>query len=301
MRISGFSFARNAEKFYYPIAESIRSVLPICDEFVIALGRGDGDDRTREIVRHIGDAKIRIVETDWSDRDALRSRIYSRETNVSLSQCSGDWCFYIQADEVVHEKYLPAIRRRCEQLLDDRRVEGLLFSFRHFWGDYRHYVANHKWYPREIRIVRNGLGVESVGDAQSFRVGARKLRVAPVDAEVFHYGYVRPPDLMFRRTREVTETYWGSEKAAEMTKDKPGYFDYGSLEKLSVYDGGIPEVMRERAARIDWTGQLQYKGKSTVRHKHDRLKYRILTFIEQRLFGARVHFGYKNYTLVRGA
>jgi hypothetical protein len=300
MKLSGFSFARNADTFYYPIAESIRSVLPVCDEFVIAIGKGDPGDRTRELVAAIGDPRIRIIDTEWSQRETLRSRIYSQQTNLALGACTGDWCLYIQADEVVHEQYLPAIRARCEQLAGDREVEALLFRFRHFWGDYRHYLVSHKWYPREIRIVRNGLGVESTGDAQSFRLDGRKLRVAAVDAEVFHYGYVRPPDLMFRRTYDVTATYWGQEKAREMMKGRPKYFDYGSLAKLPRYTGTIPEVLRQRASEMHWADRLQYDGQSQTKHKHERFKYTLLTFIEQKLFGGRAHFGYKNYVLLKG-
>jgi hypothetical protein len=299
MRISGFSFARNADKYYYPVAESIRSVLPVCDEFVIAVGRGDAGDRTRELVESIGDPRIRIIDTDWTGRETLRSRIYSQQTNLALSHCTGDWCFYIQADEVVHERYLDTIRARCEALCGDSGVEGLLFGFRHFWGDYDHCMENHKWYPYEIRIIRNGIGVESIGDAQSFRLDGRRLRVARVDAEVFHYGYVRPPELMYGRTREITATYWGAEKAAEKMQGMVGKFDYGSLERVPRYTGTLPAVMKERAARMDWSGSLQYTGRSTVRFKHDRLKYRLLTFIERKICGGRCYFGYRNYTLLK--
>ena len=70
MKISGFSFCRNAQKLYYPLAESIRSILPLCDEFVVAVGKGDADDRTRETIEGIGDPKIRILDGggDGTDR-----------------------------------------------------------------------------------------------------------------------------------------------------------------------------------------------------------------------------------------
>ena len=102
MTISGFSFARNAYKLGYPIVESILSVLPICDEFVIAIGKGDEDDNTRDMVIAIGSPKIKIIDTEWTDREHLKNLIYSQQTNIALRECSGDWCFYIQADEVLH-------------------------------------------------------------------------------------------------------------------------------------------------------------------------------------------------------
>jgi hypothetical protein len=120
-----------------------------------------------------------------------------------------------------------------------------------------------------------------------------------VDAEVFHYGYVRPPDLMFRRSFDVTRTYWGERKASLMMKDSPEYFEYGSLEKLHVYTESIPVTMGERVDKMDWAQRLQYRGRSGIKHKHDRLKYRILTFLEQKVFRGKFHLGYRNWILVR--
>lgn len=301
MRISGFSFARNAEKLYYPLEASIRSVLPVCDEFVIAIGRGDPDDHTREIVAGINDPKIRILDTEWTDVERLKGWIFSQQTNLALDACTGDWCFYIQADEVVHEKDLPAIRSRCEQLRDNRAVEGLLFRYLHFWGDYDHYHISHTAYPKEIRIVRNGIGVQSVRDAQSFRRDGAKMKVAAVAADIYHYGWVRPPSLMKQKNRAMDATYHGKDGAERLhgqVGTEPA-FDYGLLGRLAVFNGTHPTVMKPWLERIDWKDQLQYTGKPRSLHRHDRLKYRILTFIEQNVFGGRVRLGAKGYRLLR--
>jgi hypothetical protein len=299
MRISGFSFARNADKLYYPVVESIRSILPICDEFIIAIGKGDDDDRTRELIAGIGDPRIRIIDTEWSDEGKIRSRIYSQQTNLALAGCTGDWCFYAQADEVVHEKHLPVIRRRCEELLDDRRIEGLLFDFRHFWGDYRHQHISHAWYPREVRIVRSGIGVASKGDAQSFRRNGEKLRVADAHADIFHYGWVRPPNLMNSKRREFAATYRGAQWVAEHYANIGAEFDYGSLERVPGFAGTHPAVMTERIALFSWGDKLQYHGRPRIIHKHDRFKYRALSFIERLFLGGRLLGGYRSYRLIR--
>lgn len=298
MKISGFSFARNADKLYYPVVESIRSVLPICDEFVIAVGKGDQDDRTRELVSSIQDSRIRIIDTEWEE--GAGSHVFAQQTDIALKECSGDWCFYIQCDEVIHERSLPVIKERCEDLHGDSRVEGLLFKYLHFWGDYDHYHLSHAWYPREIRVVRNGLGVRSYRDAQSFRIDGRKLRVARVDAEVFHYGWVRPPSLMQKKRVEFSGAYVGRKKAQEKFRDAPDMFDYGALGRLKKFTGSHPSVMGRRIAEMNWRDQLNYGRTSLVRHKHERLKYRLLSFLEQRLLGGRQIGGFKNYTLVRG-
>jgi hypothetical protein len=297
MKISGFSFARNADKLGYPVEESIRSILPVCDEFVVAVGAGDSGDRTRDIVAAIGSPKIRIIDTVWSDRDTLKGAIYSQQTNIALAQCTGDWCFYIQADEVLHERYLDIVRTRCEQLLGERRVEGLLFGYKHFWGDYGHFQNSHGWYPYEIRIVRNGIGAQSFGDAQSFRRGGKKLTVAFANAEMFHYGYVRHPRLMQRRNAEIESTYRGATAAEKLFENKPEYFDFGPMEKLAVYGETHPKVMEKRIKAMDWQQLLYNRGKSRV--PGPSLKHRMLTWIEKSFFGGRQIGGYKNYVLMK--
>jgi hypothetical protein len=300
MKISGFSFTKNADTLYYPAAESIRSILPICDEFVIAVGKSDAEDRTRELITSINSPKIRIIDTVWENSPQGTTHVFAEQTDIALEACTGDWCFYLQSDEVVHERFLPVIRSRCADLLLDKEVEGFLFSYKHFWGDYDHYHLSHKWYPREIRIVRNKIGVRSWLDAQSFRQDGRKLRVAELDAEIFHYGWVRPPRLMQEKHRQMELAYHSKESVDAMFAARPPFFDYGPLNRLARFNGTHPEVMREWIARMDWKDELDYKGKSKARFNHDKPRYRVLTFLEQKLLGGRMIGGFRNYTIVTG-
>jgi len=283
MRISGFSFARNAVKLYYPIKEAILSILPIVDEFVLALAEGDPDDSTRELVESIGDPRVRIVEAIWDEESGARA--YSQLTNVALDQCGGDWCFYVQADEVVHEDDLPVIRARCEQVRDDGRVEGLLFEYLHFFGDYEHYQTSNGWYRKKIRIIRNGLGIRSVRDAQSFRYpDERRLTVAHSGARIFHYGWVRPPHYMQAKNKEFLAHRRGRE-AVEALFEGVTEMDYGPLDRLALYEGTHPAVMGERIAAMDWRDKLRTVDPPGLRrrelHKDERPKYRILSAIER--------------------
>ena len=201
MRISGFSFVKNGIKLYYPVVEAIKSILPICDEFIVAVGKGDEDDNTRKQIEAIGDPKIKIIDTVWNLEKYPRGMENAHQTDIAKEHCTGDWLFYLQADEVIHEKYLPVITKRCEELLDNENIEGLLFKYNHFWGDYNYYHTGHGWYPHEIRIIRNRPDIHSWESAQSFRripdfdgihyrqkENTYKLKVAAVDAYVYHYG-----------------------------------------------------------------------------------------------------------------
>ena len=313
MSISGFSFVRNGVKLYYPVVESIKSILPICDEFVIAIAKGDDDDPTRELVAAINDPKIRIIDTIWEEKYFKRGIINSIQTDIAMKACSGDWLFYVQADEVVHEQDLPVIRQRCEQLLDHHQVEGLVFNYRHFWGDYDHYHQGHGWYPHEIRIVRNLPSIHSYQSAQSFRwfdfydnprqeKGTRKLNVAAVNAEIYHYGWVRPPHLMQNKRKSLDSVHWGISRARDYYEKEKPYFDYGPLSYLATFKGTHPQVMNDLIQKLDWQDKLQYSGKpdkSRLPHKHERCKYRLLSWIESNLNEGKQIGEFKNYNLLK--
>jgi len=312
MKISGFSFVRNGDKLYYPFVESTRSILPIVDEFVVAVGRGDEDDRTREKLAAINDPKIRIIDTVWEEKYFSRGVINAIQTDIAKEACSGDWLFYVQADEVVHEKYLPTIRDRCEELLKNDRVDGLLFGYKHFWGDYEHCHAGHGWYPYEIRIVRNKPDIHSWESAQSFRrfdhydhprqpSGHHKLNVARVDAEIYHYGWVRPPRLMQNKRRALNSVHWGIKKATDFYEAASPEFDYGPMNLLATFSGTHPAVMKDMIARMEWKESLRYSGKRDrlrLPHKHERIKYRVLSRLEKMFFGGRQIGGFENYKLL---
>lgn len=313
MKISGFSFVRNGDILYYPVVEMVQSILPLCEEFVIAVGKGDKDDKTRDQIAAINDPKVKIIDTVWDEKYYKKGVINAMQTDIAQQACSGDWLFYLQADEVVHEKYLPVIQKRCEELLDNQDVEGLLFRYKHFWGDYKHYHGGHGWYPNEIRIVRNLPSVHSFESAQSFRhfnpydnprqeSGTWKLRVARVDAEVYHYGWVRPPHLMQNKRRALDSVHWGRKKAEAHYEQAPKYFDYGPLDRLAVFNDSHPKVMQERIKIIDWQDKLQLTGKPNPArqpHKHERLKYRLISFIENKILGGKPIGGFKNYILLK--
>ena len=279
MRISGFTFARNAVKYDYPLREALLSILPAVDELVVAVAPGDPDDDTRGLVESLDDPRVRIVDGVWDD--ARRQEIYADLTNVALDECTGDWCLYIQADEALHEDDIPTVRARCEELLDDTRVEGMIFDYLHFFGDYAHIQDGQGWYQKEIRLIRNGIGVRSVRDAQSFRYpDQRRITVARAHARVFHYGWVRHPRYMQAKVKE----FWSHRRSrAEVEAEYGGRqeFDYGPLGRLPVYGGTHPSVMQERIAAMDWGASLRIQDPPgmvrTQRHKDERFKYRLLT------------------------
>lgn len=299
-KLSAFTVVRNAEKYYFPIKACIESVLPLVDEFIVAMGDNENTDNTEAIIRSIGSDKVRIITRDWNESLFKDAAILREETTFALNQCKGDWCIYLQADEVVHQDDHPLIRKMCDKYVDDKDVQGFLFEYLHFWGDYDHYAKTHATYALEIRIVRNHIGVESYKDAQSFRIqGTEKLNVLKTKARIFHYGWVRPPKIMNAKRKEQHSIHWGKNSNHGM----PEYFEYGPLGKMSRFKGTHPAVMKEWMAKLDWQDQLDYGKKLRLKWRdpitHEKPKDRILTFIENKLLGGHKLFGWRNWIQIK--
>ena len=246
MKVSGATFVRNALKFDYPVLESIRSILPICDEFVVNVG--DSEDDTESLIESIGDPRLRIIRSVWDDSKRSGGRILSEQTDIALRECTGDWIFYIQADEVMHEKYLDTVRRRMEILQPVERVQALLFDYVHFYSSYWLVQGVGRWYRREIRVIRNRLGTSSWRDAQGFRLNGKKLRVALAHARMYHYGWARDPRVMFSKQKNL-DRYWHDD---EWIKDRwRGGFAFES-QGLVPFRGTHPAVMKARVETAGW-------------------------------------------------
>ncbi|UTW65517.1 glycosyltransferase family 2 protein [bacterium SCSIO 12643] len=251
MKVSGFTFIRNAIKLDYPIEEAIRSILPLCDEIVVAVG--NSEDRTLELVKSI-DPKIRIIETIWDDSLREGGQVLAIETNKAFEAISkdSDWAIYIQGDEVMHEDYYEHIREAMHKYANDDEVDGLLFNYRHFYGSYDYIGDAIQWYPKEIRIIKNNPEIYSFGDAQGFKKGqGEKLNVAEIDAYIHHYGWVKSPDAM-QRKQESFHRLWHDDQWMEKNIAKAEEFDYSEINTLWKFEGQHPKVMQKRIDEKGW-------------------------------------------------
>jgi len=259
MKVSGFTFCRNALKYDYPIVESIRSVLPVCDEFIVNVGRCD--DGTLDVIQSIRDPKIKIVESVWDDALRKDGLIYSQQTNIALAQCKGDWAFYVQADEVVHEDDLPALQQSMRQHLGDPAVKGLLFRYLHFVADY--WSTNPWFYHKAVRIIRNNGEVESCGDAvgfhfkptQQYLQSGPKEWLAYSGARIFHYGWVKDPQTLLNKKREQADKHHGDILPPEEARAlSHASFQFDEYAILKEFRGTHPRVMQERVKTMSRWG-----------------------------------------------
>ncbi len=288
MKIAGFTFIRNALLYDYPIVESILSILPICDEFVVAVGQSD--DETLELIQGMQSDKIKIIETVWDDSLREGGRVLALETDKAFRAISKDvdWAFYIQGDEVVHEKYLPIIAQAMKEWKDDDGVEGLLFDYVHFYGSYDYVGLSPKWYANEIRVIKNNPEIYSYRDAQGFRKGDnQKLWVKKIDAAIYHYGWVKPPQKM-QKKQETFNKLWHDDEWMEQNVAKREDFDYSEIDALQQFEGSHPQVMQKRIQEKNWRFDYDLSQNSLS------LKYRAKLFVKKYL---GLDFSYKNYRL----
>lgn len=255
MKVSGFTIVKNAVKMGYPAREAIESILPICDQFVVNVGRSE--DPTLDLIRAIPSDKIRIIETNWEENLRTGGQVLSRQTNVALQACTGDWAFYLQCDEAIHEKYLDYILDRMTFYTKRAPVEGLIFRYRHFYGSYDYFQDNYRrWYPQEVRIVRRNDQIVSWGDAMGFRhPDGSRLKAVAINAEVYHYGWVKPPEQMLFKKRTL-DRYWHDDRWIESQYQEQKAFNYPDRRFLVPFKGSHPAVMQERVEQSQFKLEL---------------------------------------------
>ena len=252
MKVSGFTIARNAVKFNYPILESIKSILPICDEFIV--NAGDSEDDTLGLIRSLQDPKIKIIQNRWDM--SMGKSVLSHQTNLALRQCKGDWAFYLQSDEVIHEADLPKIKRSMERYLPNPAVDALRFFWLHFYGSYFRYRIDHGWYQKQDRIIRNNGTIESYEDAYAFRrKDGKELNRRHTRCLLYHYGWVQPSDVMAQRRFNAEEIGFTRLQNHERATD----YSFGDLNRFPAYFGTHPAVMEKRIqahllSQEDWQG-----------------------------------------------
>ena len=288
MKISGFTFVKNAMKYGYPVVESINSILPVVDEMIVCVG--DSEDNTNELINSIGSDKIKMIYSVWDNSLKEGGKVLAVETDKAMdaTAADADWLFYIQADEAVHEQYHAIILDAMKKNADDKRVEGLLFHYHHFYGSYKYIGDGRSWYSKEIRVIRNNKDIRSYRDAQGFRwKDGRKINVKLINAYIYHYGWVRNPLTMFRKWVDFGKL-WAGEQTKEEQHKKEGSFDYSKIDSVTPFEGTHPIVMKELVDKEDWAF-----NRDSTKKNFKNIKHRVLYFL-WRKFGWRP-FEYSNY------
>jgi glycosyltransferase involved in cell wall biosynthesis len=296
MKLSAFTYVRNGNTYGYPFVESIQSLLPLVDEYIVVVG--DSTDGTREAVANIGSEKIKIVDTVWDETLREGGKVFAQQANIGFDNCSknADWLFHLQADEVIHENDLPLIRKTLEDNISTKGLDGFLLRFIHFYGDYRHYCPSRRFHQREIRIVRNSPHIRSYKDSMGFRKYSNpdekgdKLFVKQMNVPVYHYSWARPPKKMKAKQIEFARKYIATDDFVKDFEAKMGdEYGYREYDYLEMFTGSHPGVMKSTVAAQDWGFEYD-PAKNNMSFKEKLLK------LVEKLTGKQI-FIYKNYRL----
>jgi glycosyltransferase involved in cell wall biosynthesis len=251
MKVVGFSFIRNAELYDYPIVEALRSIEPLCDEIVVAVG--DSSDNTLGLLQQLPEHKMRIVNTVWDETLRVGGRVLAQETDKAFAAIPSDatWCVYVQGDEALHHDAIPLLREAMNKYQHDVSTEGFLLRYRHFYGSYGYVTASRNWYRYEVRVVRNLPGIAAYRDAQGFRINGRKLKVRRVDAYMHHYGWVKHPVTMQQKQRHA-QRFWHTDDEVDKRVPNVHAYDYTTIDDLLPFTGTHPNAMAQRVASQNW-------------------------------------------------
>lgn len=301
MVVSAFTYVRNGFDYAYPFLQSIQSLLSIVDEYIVVVGKGS--DGTREAIAALSDPKIKIIDTVWDEQLRTGGKVFAQQANIGMDHCreDADWLFHLQADEVLHEQDLPLLQQHLEAHKDNREIDGLLFPFIHFYGDYFHYCPSRRFHKYEIRVVKNSPNIRSYKDSMGFRKYAdpsgqeqkgAKLKALLAPAAIYHYSWARPPKKLTAKRIAFGKVYNPSDDFIEELHrtEKDGY-SYREYDYLRPFKGTHPAVMQPVVAAQDW--HFVYDpAKNNMSFKEKVLK------VVEELTGKQL-FTYKNYKLVR--
>lgn len=297
IKISGFTYVRNGFKYGYPFIASIQSLLPLVDELIVVVGNSTDD--TREAIVNLGDSKIKIIDTVWDEALRENGQIFAQQSNIGLAATQGRWAFHLQVDEVLHEADYAEILNTIAAAELNTNVEGILFPFLHFWGDFRHIRNTRKTHPYEIRVFKKTPQIKSYKDSQGFRKypseaayktghPGEKLKVWKTKARIFHYSYSRHPSLMKQKATYFNRFWHNDEWVAKHTE--PADFDFNAVDYLETFDEIHPKYMQSTIAAQNWTFTYD-PSKSNMSFK-DKIMFWL-----NRLTGKR-WFEFENYTIV---
>ena len=286
MKVSAFTFIRNGQILGYPFLQSIQSILPIVDEFIINVGISE--DNTLELIKSLSSPKIRIIESSWNDTMQDRGYVYGQQKMIAQFNCTGDWAFYIEGDEVYHEEDLEKIKNSMLENVDDENVEALVFNFHHFYGNQNTVLNSPGWYRSEARIIKNSIRSYAPDGLFWLVLDSNKKgrypRAKHTGASCYHYGWVRSEDQMNLKSSKV-QKYWG----ASATK-----IDYSQMDKSIIQNfcGSHPKVIENWLPKDSGLFRVDSSYEPTLKQR----KHRIMIVLENFL---GLDLSKKHYKLIK--
>ena len=199
-RIGGSLIIRNGNHYGYCWQSAIKSVLPLCDYFVILEAYSDRDntyEECLEIAAH--DSRIEVIRGDWDGPEPEGYEFWrlSRLTNMCLEriiEAGMDYMLYVQGDEAWHEDGFDQILRIVNgESRYGNAPKAIIQPFHHFVGN--PHTTFPFVYSSSIRMARTDTTWRADNDAWIMKCTdpADNFQVIADKAYIYHYGKLGHP------------------------------------------------------------------------------------------------------------
>ena len=216
-----------------------------------------------------------------------RGYVYGQQKMIAQFNCTGDWAFYIEGDEVYHEDDLEKIQSSMRMHLNDANVEALVFDFNHFYGNANSVLNSPGWYRSEARIIKNSVRSYAPDGLFWLVLDSNKKGRYPkakhTGVNCYHYGWVRSEVEMNLKSSKV-QKYWGSKHVK---------IDYAQMDQsiIKKFEGSHPKIILDWIPKDAGLYQTDSSYKATQKQKKHQLMIKL-----EKLFG--LEMSKKHYKLV---
>lgn len=253
-KIYGFTLLRNGIKYDYSFRECLLALSQLVEKIYIAVG--ESDDGTREALEEFD--FLEIIDTKW-DPEMMGDggQILSHQTNIALKKLKEDhgheadaWGFYLQCDELIHERDLDQIRKDIESA-QKMNHDSVRFRYLHFWKDHYHVAISKRWYPQEVRCVKLNKDIWSFGDAQGFSAIENPYES---DIHIYHYGHVRDAEKLAEKQELLTRMIRPAESFQKyFSREKKAFSKTKYIPLLETH----PVLMKDRIEKMGEISKLK--------------------------------------------
>lgn len=221
IKISGLTIVRNAISNGYLIAEVLDTLVAISDEVIVC--DGFSTDGTFEYLSTRGD--IKLYQDVWN-LQSNDGHEFANITNKGMSRCTGDYIFYLQADELIHEDQYENLRK----LILSNEYNSISCKFHHIRYSFDHsLVEGYELHPsatRASRVVRNK-DIYSSTDGFNFDGSIHPQYNSNIN--IYHYGYIFLENILAKMINHSDNFYINAPNYANRKK-----LSYEYLERVKA-------------------------------------------------------------------
>ena len=248
MTLSGIVPLRNGFSLDYCFRECIQSLLPVCEEVVVA--DGDSTDGTREVIDEWArrEAKLTIVRYPWPNPKGDID-FFVKWIQFVRESAHHPFVFQLDADEVLSDHSYEWIEHIKRTYPEHAQVSFKCDRY-NFWFDHRHMIPHGVCLShRVIRLAPQNVWLPSDGPHVN---GAACIGMS-VDSpiQIFHYGFLRTREGFFRKAHDLQTMFFDSyDPRLAKAESVPGNWmekieGVEWTSRLLRFDGDHPSVAKE--------------------------------------------------------